>query len=178
VISKRNIALVGFMAAGKTSIGLVLSRRTGLPFADVDRIIEEKAGRTIADLFAADGEPRFREIEGNVFRALCAGTGRIIGCGGGTLLDPRNRAAMVEGCFAIWLRVSPEEVLARISLPDAPIRPLVEGASPNLIVPRLMQAREVLYSGADLVIDTERKGVDEIAEEIRLSLGLPLLENR
>jgi len=178
VIPKRNIALIGFMAAGKTSVGISLSRRTGLPFVDIDAIIEASEGRTIAEVFAAKGEAHFRDAEGMVFRGFCAGTCRIIGCGGGTLIDPRNRAAMQDGCFAVWLRVSAEGVLERIARPGAPVRPLIEGTPPGLIVPKLLRAREVFYSDADLVIDTEGRDVEEVAEEIRRLLALPLAEER
>lgn len=175
MIPKRNIALIGFMAAGKTSVGLLLSARTGIPFVDVDRCVEEAEGMTVAEVFASRGESHFREAEGAIFRTLCEGSGRIIACGGGTLIDPRNRATLLEGCFSIWLRVSSEEVLARMARPEAPDRPLVVG-SPGLIVPRLLQAREGLYTLADLVIEAKGRGVDDIAEEIRLSLALPLVE--
>ena len=177
MIPKRNIALVGFMAAGKTSVGLLLSARTRIPFVDVDRCVEEAEGKSVAEIFAMKGEAYFREAEGTIFRTLCEGSGRIIGCGGGTLIDPRNRAALVDGCFAVWLRVSAEEVLERISRPDAPIRPLVEG-SPRLVVPRLLQARESLYGIADLVIETAGRAIDQIAEEIRVALSIPLAEDR
>jgi shikimate kinase len=172
VIPKRNIALIGFMAAGKTSVGLALSALTRIPFVDVDLCIEEAEGMSVAEIFAAKGEPYFREAEGAVFRRLCEGSGRIIGCGGGTLIDPRNRAALVDGCRTVWLRVSAEDVLNRIARPDAPVRPLVEGA-PRLIVPKLLQTRESLYGIADLTIETAGRGIDEIAQEIRFSLCLP-----
>ncbi len=176
MIPKRNIALIGFMAAGKTSVGLALSRLTGLPFADVDTVIEANEGRPIPEIFATKGEAYFREAEGMVFRGLCEGIGRIIGCGGGTLIDPRNRAAMEEGCFAVWLRVSAAGVIERIARPDAPVRPLVEGKPAGIVVPGLLRAREPLYRDADLVIETEGRTVDDISEEIRAYLGLPRAE--
>ncbi len=173
MIPKRNIALIGFMAAGKTSVGLALSALTKIPFVDIDLLVEESEGMSIAEIFATRGEGYFREVEGAVFRGLCEGAGRILGCGGGTLIDPRNRVALMDGCRAVWLRVSAEEVLDRISRPDAPARPLIDG-SPRLIVPRLLQSRETLYGIADLTVDTAGRGIEEIAEGIRVALSLPL----
>ena len=99
-----NIALVGFMASGKSSVGHALGEMTGLPFRDVDRLVEEAERLTVPEIFGLLGEPYFREVEGRLFRTLCEGEGQIIGCGGGTLLDPRNRAALRAHCVAIWLR--------------------------------------------------------------------------
>ena len=155
-------------------MGIALSARTRIPFVDVDRCVEEAEGRGVAEIFATKGEPYFREAEGVMFRSLCEDSGRIIGCGGGTLIDPRNRAALLDGCVSVWLRVSAEDVIERIARPDAPVRPLVEGA-PRLIIPRLLQTREAFYETADLVIETAGRGIDEIAEEIRASLALPFV---
>lgn len=171
-----NVALVGFMASGKSSVGRALSSRTGLPFRDVDFLVEEAERRTIAGIFAQQGEAYFREVEGRVFRALCAGEGQIIGCGGGTLLDPRNRAAMRGRCVTVWLKAHAEELIRRIEASPADARPLLKGGEARFVVPPLLSVREGLYQGADLPVETEGRSVEEIAGEIALLLSLPSVE--
>lgn len=173
MIDGRNIALIGFMAAGKTSVGKRLAERTGLPFFDIDRIVEEIEGASVADIFARRGEAYFREREGLVFRQICEGANQIIACGGGTVIDERNRECIEHRCHAVWLRASAGAVLQRIAEPGAPIRPLVREVDPGIVVPELMRRREALYAGADLVIETDGRSIEEIALEIQMRLGLP-----
>jgi shikimate kinase len=168
-----NIALVGFMASGKTSVGEALSAMTGIAFHDVDRIVEELEGMSVAEIFASGGEAVFRAREAAVFRQLCEQSGVIIGCGGGTLIDPVNRAALHARCVGVWLRTSVREILDRVGSRDAAIRPLLQGDAPEVVVPRLLAARESLYEEADIVIDTDGRDVVEIADEVRRTLGLP-----
>jgi shikimate kinase len=170
-----NIALVGFMASGKSSVGQVLGSRTGLPFRDVDHLVEEAEGMSVGEIFALRGEPHFREAEGDLFRRLCAGEGQIIGCGGGTLIDPRNRAALRARCVAIWLRASAGELIRRLETTRGDARPLLAGGEPRLVVPSLLPAREGLYRGADISIETDGRGVEEIASEIIQRLSLPTI---
>jgi shikimate kinase len=168
-----NIALIGFMAVGKTSVGQVLSVRCGMPFRDVDQLVEEGERASIAEIFALRGEQYFREVEGRIFRALCAGEGQIIGCGGGTLLDPLNRAALRSRCVVVWLRASAQEVIRRLAASGVDARPLLKGNEPRIVVPPLLSAREDLYRGADLPIETEGRSAAEIAAEIAQILSLP-----
>lgn len=172
-----NIALIGFMASGKTSVGRLLSHKTGLPYQDVDGLIEAHEGMTIAEIFASRGEKYFRELETTIFRRLCAATEQIIGLGGGTLIDPENSVILRSRCYAVWLRVSAREVARRIKSPGAPVRPLIPRDGPLEAVSKLLCSREPLYSGADLVVYTDGRTIDEIAEEIRIELALPLKEN-
>ena len=92
-----NIILVGFMASGKSNVGRILSHRTGMPLVDADSVIVERAGKSIEQIFADDGEPAFRALERQVISELCRGTGQIISAGGGAFVDPDNRRAMLEG---------------------------------------------------------------------------------
>ncbi|MBM3285835.1 MAG: shikimate kinase [Candidatus Eisenbacteria bacterium] len=172
MIPAPNLALIGFMAAGKTTVGQALSSRTGLPFHDVDLLVERSEGLPISDIFAARGEPYFREVEGRIFRDLCAGEGLIIACGGGTLIDPRNRAALEDRCVAVWLKTSLPEIMRRIGAPGAPARPLGEGAAARLVLPSLLSSREDLYRGAELVVDTDGKGIDAICDELSSAIAL------
>ncbi len=173
----RNIALIGFMAAGKTQVGAALSRRSGLPFVDVDALVESLEQAPVHRIFREKGEAYFRRLETIVLRNLCEGSGAIIGCGGGTVLAEENRRMLHERCILVWLRVSGGEVLDRLARPDSPRRPVLEGLDPARVVPDLLRAREPWYEEADFKIETDGRSVEDIAEEISLRLGLaPLAE--
>lgn len=172
----RNLALVGFMTAGKTQVGAALARLTGLAFVDVDAIVEGLEGMPVHRIFAERGEPHFRRMEAAVLGDLCRGAGTIIGCGGGTVLVEENRALLAARCVTVWLRVSRDEVLRRLEEPGSPRRPLLEGLDPEETVARLMPARDPLYRGADLEVETDNRTVEAIAREITLRLGLPVFE--
>jgi shikimate kinase len=172
MIGAPNVALVGFMGSGKTSVGEAMSALTGMPFHDVDRIVEEREGVSVAEIFTTLGEVAFRARESAVFRVLCEGSGNIIGCGGGTLIDPRNMAAMRQRCVGVWLRTSVPGILERIDARGTAVRPLLQGGAPEVIVPRLLSSREALYAEADLVVDTDGRGVVEIAEDLCRRLAL------
>lgn len=169
----RNIALIGFMTAGKTRVGEQLARVTGMPFCDIDLLIEGLEARTIAEIFREKGEPYFRRIESGVLAQLCQGTGQIIGCGGGTMLGIENRELLQSRCITVWLRVSEDTVLDRLEDPDNPRRPLLEGLETAQIVHDLMEQREPLYERADHVFDTDHTSVERLASEIAARLGLP-----
>jgi shikimate kinase len=171
----RNIALIGFMGSGKTSVGRELARRVGFVFCDLDERIESAEGMSVSEIFASRGEGSFRERERAIFSELCAGEGQVIACGGGTFLDPRNREVARPHCLTIWLRAPAEEIVKRVTRPSAPKRPLLEGADPAEVIPVLLRAREGTYEGADLVVETQGRSVGDVAEEIRTALGLPLI---
>jgi shikimate kinase len=172
----RNLALIGFMTAGKTQVGAALSRLTGLAFVDVDEVVEGLEGMPVHRIFAEKAEPYFRRMEAAVLGDLCRGTGTIIGCGGGTVLVEENRVLLASRCVTVWLRVSRDEVLRRLEEPESPRRPLLEGFDLEETVSRLMPARDPLYRGADLEVETDGKTVEAIAREIALRLGLPVFE--
>lgn len=172
----RNLALVGFMTAGKSRVGAALARLTGLPFVDVDAVIERLEGAPVHRIFAEKGEAHFRRMESAVLRDLCRGAGTIIGCGGGTVLAEENRTLLAARCVTVWLRVSRDEVLRRLEEPGSPRRPLLEGLDPEETVARLLPARDPLYRGADLDVQTDNKAVEAIAREIAVRLGLPVFE--
>ena len=172
----RNLALIGFMTAGKTQVGAALARLTGLSFVDIDAVVEGLEGMPVHRIFAEKGEPHFRRIEAAVLGDLCRGAGTIIGCGGGTVLVEENRALLAARCVIVWLRISRDEVLRRLEEPGSPRRPLLEGLDPEETVARLMPARDPFYRGADLEVETDNKTVEAVAREITLRLGLPVFE--
>lgn len=173
MFQEKNIALIGFMAAGKTQVGLRLAVRTGMPFVDIDALITQLEQRTVEEIFREKGEPYFRGVESRLLEELCRGGSQIIGCGGGTVLAEGNRMLLQSRCTTVWLRVSVDQVLLRLEDPAAPRRPLLEGLDPSRVVRDLLAVREPLYGLADHVVDTDGRTVDAVAEEIVVRLGLP-----
>jgi shikimate kinase len=174
-LTSQNIALIGFMAAGKTRVGEALSSMSGLPFRDIDALVEGIAQLPVHQIFRERGEAYFRRIEAAVLRELCQGSGQIIGCGGGTILLDENRALLRRRCHTVWLRVTEKEVMDRLAHSDSPRRPLLDGLDAELVVNRLMQARDPWYREADYAVEAEGREVEEVAREIAFLLGLSLL---
>ena len=155
------VVLVGFMGSGKTSVGRVLARRLGYRFEDMDRRIEERTGRTVADIFRDDGEEAFREMEHEEAQALAALTGRIVATGGGTFTRSATRALLQEGALTVWLRCDLERILARV--PADGSRPL---AGNRGIMRALLAEREPSYRMADVAVDASAGTPREVADRI------------
>jgi len=160
----RSVVLIGFMAAGKSAVGRTLAERLGFEFCDTDQMIVDSAGRSIPEIFASDGEPRLREIERDAVVRAAARAGRVIACGGGTILSVRNYGVLKGAGPIVYLRTSPDELIARLGNGEG--RPLL-GGDPAKAVPRLLAERTPAYeTAADVVVDTDGRAPEEIAAEI------------
>src|SRR3954469_10965926 len=105
------IFLTGFMGVGKTTVGKLLAKERGVAFIDTDHWIEKHAGKTVAEIFAKDGEERFRELEREALAELARdSSSRVIGLGGGAILDPANQKILLETGTVVWLRANPETI--------------------------------------------------------------------
>jgi shikimate kinase len=164
-----NVILIGFMGAGKTTCGQLLAREIEGSFVDTDAGIETAAGRTIPEIFAAEGEALFRDRETAVLREVLDGDRQVISTGGGIVLRPENREAIRAGGFCVWLAASPEAVWERVR--EETHRPLLQTADPEGTIRRMLGEREPLYrETAHLRIDTAGRGPEEIVAEIARSL--------
>ena len=155
------VVLVGFMGSGKTSVGRLLARRLGYGFEDMDRRIEERAGRTIAEIFRDDGEEAFREREREEALALSRLRDRVVAAGGGAFTRPQTRALLQEGALTVWLRCDLERILARV--PADGSRPM---AGNRAIMQALLAEREPSYRMADVAVDASAGSPREVAERI------------
>ncbi len=155
------IFLVGFMAAGKTTVARELAARLGWRAEDVDELIEARERKTVAEIFARSGEPHFRALERDIVRLLLPLRHAVIATGGGTFADPENRAAMNVDGLSVWLDVPFEEVLARV--PADGRRPLAADRSQ---MEKLFTARQRAYSQAHVRIDARGLQAGEVAERI------------
>ena len=121
------VILTGFMATGKTEVGRRLARRLGRPFVDVDGLVEAATGKSVADIFASEGEARFRELERVAVDDACRVSEAVIATGGGTLLDAENRRRLAAAGPIVCLAAPPEEILRRVGDPAS--RPLLANRS-------------------------------------------------
>ena len=155
------IYLVGFMAAGKTTMARALAKRLDWQAADIDELIERRERQTVAEIFARRGEPYFRAAERLVLLEQTAPRHLVVATGGGTFVDPHNRAAINRDGVSVWLDVPLERALARI--PADGRRPL---AGDRVEFERLYHVRRAAYEYAHFRLDAGRAGVDALVEEL------------
>jgi shikimate kinase len=160
------VYLVGFMASGKTTVARALARHLDWQPIDIDELIEQREHDTVAGLFARRGEPYFRSVERAVLLGQIGRRFSVVATGGGTFVDPQNRAVIKGDGVSIFLDVPLERVVARV--PADGRRPL---AADREEFERLFFARQAAYHEADLRIDAGRASVDAIVEQIADWLG-------
>ena len=120
---KTNVALIGFMGTGKTAVGRALARKLKKKFIELDPMIEQKAGKTIPEIFKEDGEIAFRELEIAVTKEAAGEKHAVIACGGGVVLNKINTDRLRTEGITVYLTASPEAILRRTSR-DHEERPL------------------------------------------------------
>ena len=156
------LILTGFMGTGKTTVGRILARRFGLEFVDTDDVIERRAGCSVAEFFAREGENTFRELETQVFGDAVQESARVVSTGGGTLVNATNRERLSADHAVICLTCDPDTIAARVG--DALERPLLNARKPGGIG-TLMAQREETYSLYPQV-DTTHLSPEEVADRI------------
>ncbi len=169
VEGRRGLALVGYRGTGKTTVGRILAERMHWSFVDADHELENRAGKTIATIFAEDGEPAFRELEALVIADLATRDQTVIATGGGAILRADNRAALRTVGFVAWLSADPETLARRLARdqnrPNA--RPALTSAGTlneiaDVLAGRVRYYREV----SDLEIDTVGRTSHEVAQAV------------
>ena len=161
------ITLTGFMGSGKTTVGKVLADFLGCPFMDLDDLIVKKAGKSIPEIFAQDGEPAFRQLEARLLRQTVEKYTEntvVLALGGGAVTAPASASLLHEKTVCLYLRATLETLQARLEGETAG-RPLADAS----LADRL-SAREPLYEQtAHVIIDTDGLSPDEVADEIIIS---------
>ena len=160
---------MGFMGAGKSSVGKALARRLRAEFLDVDERIMAEMGKTVAEIFATEGERAFRKRESMAIRDAVSVPGRVIATGGGSFLDEDNRKRLKAYAPVVFLDISPATVLARLGR-DAS-RPLLSAEDREKAVKELMESRRPAYLQADFRVSTENQTPARVAEEVFLLLS-------
>ena len=165
-----NIALYGFMAVGKTTIGQRLAERFGYSFVDMDDEIVKYSGKEISVIFRDSGEETFRRIEKKIVKKLSTGDKQVIACGGGAVLDDENVRNLRRNSTLVLLTADPDEILKRVEKDDT--RPLLNVTDRNHRVNTLLASRLPTYEKiADIKIDTTNKTPQQVVEEVVTGLN-------
>ena len=161
------ITLTGFMGSGKTTVGKVLADFLGCPFMDLDDLVVKKAGKSIPDIFAQDGEPAFRQLEARLLRQTVekyAENTAVLALGGGAVTTPASAALLHEKTVCIYLRATLDTLLERLAGETAG-RPLADEA----MAARLAEREPLYEETAHVIVDTDGLAPDQVADEIIIS---------
>jgi XRE family transcriptional regulator, aerobic/anaerobic benzoate catabolism transcriptional regulator len=162
----RPIALLGVRGAGKSTIGMRLARRLGVPFVEVDQRIEQTAGLRLGEIFELHGEAYYRRLEREVLARLFAdGDAMVVATGGSIVNDPANFALLAERARTVWLRAAPEDHWERV-VRQGDRRPMQGKQHAFAELRALLAAREGLYARAQHVVDTSGRSVDDVVDEV------------
>ncbi|MGB4106907.1 MAG: shikimate kinase [Alphaproteobacteria bacterium] len=165
---RQPVVLVGMMGVGKTVVGRRLADRLGLEFRDSDRIVEEKAGRSVSEIFETDGEEKFRHVERNTILEILSGGPCVLATGGGAVMNPETRAAIKTKAVSVWLKLEVRNILTRLEKSDD--RPLLKKGDPEKILTELMAARGPFYAMADIHVESGGGKAAETADVVINSL--------
>lgn len=162
---KKNIALIGFMGSGKSTVAGEIGKEMGIGSVDIDQMIVEEAGMPIAEIFRKEGESGFRKREGRMVGKISGMENKAIACGGGAILDPHNVEVLRGCCVPVWLWVSHKKVFERIQ--DDNSRPLLNVEGREKIAREIIMRRLARYAkAADLLVNTEGRSAEEVARMI------------
>jgi shikimate kinase len=158
------IVLTGFMGVGKSATGRSLARLLGWEFLDLDEAIEAEAGKSVARIFAEDGERHFRKLEHEVLNRVLRRSRIVVAAGGGVLVREENRV-LLKGQRVVNLEASPGECLRRME-GSGTARPLLAGGDAERLAHELYESRRAFYAAVPLRVDTQGKSPEEVAREI------------
>jgi len=167
VISTRhlaNLALIGFMGTGKTTVGRLVAESLHFDFLDTDELIQSSTGRSVAEIFSREGESAFRALEHRVVNELAARGQTVISTGGGLPTNGDNLAALKTHALVICLWASTEQIWERVHLQTH--RPLLQGPDPQTKIRELLAERKQFYLQADVLVNTDQRSVREVAQQI------------
>ena len=171
----RNLFLIGYRGTGKTTVASLLGERLNCSVLDSDVVVQDRAGRTIAEIFASDGEPAFRDLEQAVVADLAAGQPGVVSLGGGAILRQANQEELA-GHHVVWLQASPNKIAGRLASdeisPDQ--RPSLTGKGLLEEIEQVLAERTPIYQQcATITVDTDDMTPAEVADEILRQLALP-----
>lgn len=164
-----NLVLIGYRATGKTAVGARLAQVLGRPFVDLDQVLVQEAGESIADIVAKGGWAEFRRREKELVARFRRTQGQVVATGGGVVLDPDNIAALRENGIIIWLTADPETIQARLTkdLPRDLNRPSLTGSDTIREVALMLEERYPLYqAAAQITVDTTHRDVTQVVDAV------------
>jgi shikimate kinase len=159
-----NIALIGFMGTGKTSVGRLVAEQLRFEYLDTDDVIQSATGRSITEIFEADGEAAFRALEEKVVKELADRKKTVIATGGGLPVNPKNLASLKKHSLVVCLWSSPEKIWERVRHQSH--RPLLHDQNPQAKIRELLAAREPFYKQADVLLNTDLRSLREVAQQV------------
>ena len=159
-----NIALIGFMGTGKSSVGQIVAAQLHYTFLDTDHVIEARTGKTVGEIFAQDGEPVFRTLENKIVGELVARKKTVISTGGGLPANPENLASLKKHSLVVCLWASPEKIWERVR--SQTHRPLLNEPDPLAKIRNLLAEREPCYRQADVLLNTELRALKDVAQQV------------
>ena len=168
-MTKDSIALIGFMATGKTTVGQKLADYLGKPyrFIETDQMIIEEAGKSIPEIFSEDGEIRFREYEIAVCKKASNLKNVVISCGGGVVLNKIIIDYLKQNCYIVLLQATAEEIYKRAMKDGQETRPVIDKEDPKAEIEKVLNFRKPFYeAAAEYIIETTGKKFEEIVKEI------------
>jgi shikimate kinase len=160
----RNIALIGFMGSGKSSVGHLVAAQLHFAFLDTDTLIEARAGKTISRIFAENGELTFRALESRVVSELADREKVIISTGGGLVVNEANLASLKAHALVVCLWATPEVIWRRVH--HQRHRPLLQGSDPMRRIRELLAAREPYYRQADVLLNSGLRSMRQVAQQV------------
>jgi shikimate kinase len=159
-----NIALIGFMGTGKTSVGRLVAEQLHYEYVDTDELIQASTGRSITEIFTKNGESHFRKLEREMVADLSGRVKTVIATGGGLPVDPENLVSLKQHALVVCLWSSPEKIWERVRYQSH--RPLLLDENPQAKIRELLAAREPFYKQADVLLNTELRSVREVAQQV------------
>jgi len=163
-----NIALIGFMGVGKSTVGNLLADTLGFELIDTDKVIEQREGRRISEIFTHPGETYFRNCEAALVGELASARGKVISTGGGMIANPKNLESLRAHSLIVCLWASPEIIFERVK--NQTHRPLLQTPDPLAKIRALMQERTPTYrEAADIMVGVEHRHAPEVARHIAKS---------
>jgi shikimate kinase len=172
--ARRVLYLVGLRGSGKSTVGRLLAERLKIPFHDADAVLEARAGRSIRDIFAAEGEASFRDLEEQALRDLSDLGPAVVATGGGVILREANRERMRASGMLVWLTADIDTMLARMERDPhtADRRPALVAGGRDEIEELLRQRTPLYHACADLTIDTARRSPEAVVHDILASCSI------
>jgi XRE family transcriptional regulator, aerobic/anaerobic benzoate catabolism transcriptional regulator len=164
------IAFVGLRGAGKSTLGEMLAQRMGVPFLELDRIVEQKNGMSLGAMFEMFGQEAFRRSERTALEATLANyPSFVMATGGGIVAEPATYELLLTSCVTVWVRASPEEHMQRV-IKQGDLRPMANSAGAMDDLLAILRSREPLYAKADIVLETAGKSPQQSLEELQILL--------
>ena len=164
------VALIGLRGAGKSTVGAQLATKLGLPFLELDRLIEQASGLSLNALFDLYGQGGFRRFERQCLEQVLKGYPRfVLATGGGIVSAPETFERLLECCYTVWLKASPREHMDRV-VAQGDMRPMAHNPGAMSDLERILREREPLYSQADQAVDTHATPVEQVVASLVESL--------